>query len=234
MFEWTQKRIEWYERAINWTGYDKVLAVAVMRYLGDGDTVCDLGCGTGYLGLELARQGYAVSAVDISRTAMDCLAGKPASTQPGFEMLHRDWTDVADRRWDHVIMCLTGNFETELSYYLSLCKKNLIVIGKRRARRYVGRRHPLVRNHIKYDELRKILTAQGLAYTFEECSLEFGQPLKTLMEADEYLQYYGARGPALKSAMRKIKQTEDGQYPYYLPYMKDMGICVIQKPEKKT
>lgn len=234
MYEWTQKRIEWYERAINRTGYDKALASALMPHLGDGDTVCDLGCGTGYLGLELARHGYAVSAVDISRCAMDCLSGKPESAKPGFEMLHSDWTDVADRRWDHVIMCLTGNFETELSYYLSLCMKNLIIIGKRKTRRYAGRRHPLENNHVRYDELRKILTAKGLEHTYKECSLEFGQPFKTLAEAEEYLQYFGAKGSDLTSAMKMIKTAEDPEYPYYLPYMKDMGICVVQKPGKKT
>ncbi len=31
MFEWTQKRIDWYERAIKWTGYDKMLAVKLIK-----------------------------------------------------------------------------------------------------------------------------------------------------------------------------------------------------------
>lgn len=228
MFEWTPKRIEWYERAIKWTGYDKAMAGALRPYIDNGDNVCDLGCGTGYLGLELARQGYKVSAVDICNEAMECLK-RSAPTVPEIEIMLNDWADIGERRWDNVIMCQTGNFDTELSYYLSLCRKKLIVIGKSSSRRW----HPdecfAIVDRSKISELSEIFGANGLRYTFKEFSAELGQPFKSVEEAEEYLSCYNIEGEAYIKALKSMELTEDVLYPYYLPYKKVTGIWVIDK-----
>jgi SAM-dependent methyltransferase len=224
MFEWTRKRIEWYERAIKWTGYDKALADAVKPYLDGGGSVCDLGCGTGYLALELARQGFKVSAVDMSREAIDFLRGS-ASSVSGLETIHNDWADIAGRQWDNVIMCQTGDFDAELPHYLGLCRKKLIVIGKSRTSRWLSGGH--LTNDSKADELGKIFMAEGLCFIFEEFSAELGQPFISIGEAEEYLRCYGIRGEAYRRALEMIKPTGDALYPFYLPYKKEMGIWVI-------
>jgi len=62
MFLWSEKRIEWYQRAVAYNRFDAALADAVEPFLPLGETVCDLGCGIGYLAAELARRGYDVTA----------------------------------------------------------------------------------------------------------------------------------------------------------------------------
>ncbi len=227
MFKWTQKRIEWYERAIKWTGYDKALAAAVRPHIDEGDNVCDLGCGTGYLALELARQGFNVSAVEKSREAMDYL-NRYASSVSGIEMIHSDWADVAGRRWDNVIMCQTGSFDTELKYYLTLCKKKLIVIGKSRTKRWLSAvRHS--DGASKNEKLSEILINIGPRFIYKEFSAELGQPFLSLEEAEEYLRCYDIQGAAYERAIEKIEPTGDVRCPFYLPYKKEMGIWVIDK-----
>ena len=54
---WTKERITWYQRAVEHTRFDRLLADALEPYLADCETVCDLACGTGYLAMELARRG---------------------------------------------------------------------------------------------------------------------------------------------------------------------------------
>ena len=57
-FIWTEEKILWYQEAVAYFGYDRVLADAAEPYLPREETVCDLGCGSGYLAMELARRGY--------------------------------------------------------------------------------------------------------------------------------------------------------------------------------
>ena len=77
-FFWSEQKIEWYQQAVAFFGFDRVLADAIAPYLPPEETVCDMGCGTGYLAMELARRGYRVTAVDDSELAIRYLEEEAA------------------------------------------------------------------------------------------------------------------------------------------------------------
>lgn len=64
MYRWTEQSILWHAEAVAYMGFDRKLADVLQLYLPPEETVYDLGCGMGYLALELARRGYKVTAVD--------------------------------------------------------------------------------------------------------------------------------------------------------------------------
>ena len=68
---------------------DSLVAFAE-RYPGLGTRVLDLGCGEGRDSLYLARRGFAVTGVDVSRTALDRARGRTANEGLDCTFLERD------------------------------------------------------------------------------------------------------------------------------------------------
>jgi len=54
---WTEKRIDWYQRAVAWNGFDKVLVDNISRFVPQDESICDMGCGTGYLEEKQGKAG---------------------------------------------------------------------------------------------------------------------------------------------------------------------------------
>lgn len=228
MYQWTEERVQWYQRAVDYTGFDKKLIALLLPALPVGETVCDLGCGTGYLALELARQGYAVTAVDRSDVCIDHLIVR--REQEGLERLtirRADWKTIPPgMRWDHVLMAFAGKLDQDLERYLALCRRQLILVVKTSSQSHVQAPGIPPRFRRDADALEEKLRGLNLTYRRRDEALEFGQPLRSLEEARRYLAAFEADlGP--EGALGRLVETEDPELPLYLPSAKKLAIFFI-------
>ena len=73
MFEWTEERVSFMADACERTDFHEKLAALLAPYLKRTDTVCDAGCGLGYLSLALSPLVGHVTAAERDDRALDVL-----------------------------------------------------------------------------------------------------------------------------------------------------------------
>lgn len=74
--------------------------------LSEGDTVLDIGCGTGRHSIELARRGYKVTGVDISSGMLSEAAQAASEAQVNVEWIHQDAVLFTPTRSYDAVICL--------------------------------------------------------------------------------------------------------------------------------
>ena len=228
MYPWTSERVAWYQRAVDWTGFDRKLADLALPDLAPGDQVCDLGCGTGYLALELARRGCRVTAVDRAGVCLDYLRAEAArrGLTDRLTAVEADWHDLPpETAWDTVVMAFAGKPDEELEGYLARCRRRLVLVTKTSAQSHVRGpgEPPLFRRDA--DALEAALRARGLSFARRDAVLDFGQPLRSREEAEAYLAVYG--GP--ESALTRLTETGDPEFPLCLPNEKRLAVFTIAR-----
>lgn len=241
MYKWSDKKIEWYERALKESDFAKRLADALEPLLTPGESVCELGCGTGYLSLELAERGFQVMAVEADRNAADCLSAKADKLKfqgrigtnadsGSISVYQGDWKEIlGSPRWDTIIMCFAGDFRNELPLYLRSCRGKLLLVTtepKDNPEGISGRTSGF-RYRLRESETRKLLDEQGAAYTITKASLELGQPFVDIEEAREYHDAYDVPEKQYNNNLKKMVMSGNPFFPYYLPNNKDLKIYQI-------
>ena len=228
MYPWTEERIVWYQRAVAFTGFDRALADLAIGAPKPGEEVCDLGCGTGYLALELARRGCRVTAVDRAGVCLDYLRAEAArrGLTDRLTAVEADWHDLPpETAWDTVVMAFAGKPDEELEGYLARCRRRLVLVTKTSAQSHVRGpgEPPLFRRNA--DALEAALRARGLSFARRDAVLDFGQPLRSREEAEAYLAVYG--GP--ESALTRLTETGDPEFPLCLPNEKRLAVFTIAR-----
>jgi SAM-dependent methyltransferase len=229
MVPWSQQRIEWYQRAVAYTHFDRLLADAIVPYLPKGETVCDLGCGTGYLAMELARRGYAATAFDANELTQDYVRQEAKRRGlPGLTPQRGSWFDLPrEPHWDHVVMVFAGHLDQDLSLFLSLCRKQLILVLKDGDDSHVQADGVSLLKHVPAQQVEAQLG--GYRYLSFDLKAPFGQPLKSEKECRAYLTAFGVDTHSADSALHRVQESDDPLYPLYLPNEKRMKLFVIEK-----
>lgn len=232
MYEWTEKRIMWYQRAVAYTGFDEKIADAIEPFLMKNESVCDLGCGTGYAAMALAKHGYAVTAFDKNELTAQYL--RKESERRGLmniEIRLGDWFALsAVPEWDTVVMIFAGHLDIDLKYFLSLCRKQLLLIIKKGDQSHVQDDGVTPLCHATPDDIEICL--KGYRYVFADFTAEFGQPLESEAECREYIGCFGGSSESPTGAISHIVRTDTGVYPFYLPNNKTMRLYAINTEKK--
>ena len=225
MYSWTEKSVRWYAEAVAYTGFDKALTEQLLPFLPEDETVCDLGCGIGYLSLELAHRGYSVTAIDHDAVALAWLSAE--RERLGLENLQvvlREWESLGEvPHWDNIVMVSAGGLEPE--FYRRLCRKRLIIVDRAKLSSHV-------RAEGRPSARRTSLNEWGKNAAFSSSfALEFGQPFRTENAAREYLEYMGGR-EGVEDAMKRLVTTDRSDFPLYLPYRKELTLRVYENAEE--
>ena len=230
---WNEQSIRWFHNASEYTGYHKRLAEILLRHISQGGSLCDIGCGAGLIDFELAPYLARLTCVDISPEAIGAV--ERHARRLGLNNISTLCMDASglEGEWDTVMALFHGG-ENVISKYFHLAKEQLILAAHGTLQ---GNFAPDGRKVTKCFDVRGIqdyLDRQGIRYSLQQLTLEYGQPLTDLSDAEAFVTAYSL--PMEKSELdaylhRRLEKTGDDKFPYYLSNQKKLGLFVIRRDE---
>ncbi|MBQ8536180.1 MAG: class I SAM-dependent methyltransferase, partial [Clostridia bacterium] len=197
-------------------------------------TICDAGCGLGYLSAALAPHVKHITCVDINPRAIH-FAQKMCHEKglANVTSLCADMCQCQDM-FDNIIFCLYGSIEEAVTISRRCCRGKVVVIK----RNYTEHRFsmlPRQRLLDHYASSADYLTAQGIKFAQCSFSLRMGQPFRSLEEAKHFFELYShVDDPALITdtfVQNKLIPIRHGDYQYYMPHDRQLGLLVWDAQE---
>ena len=225
---WTEESAGWLARAYRHGTAAQTLCNWIAPGLQPGARVCDVGCGVGALSLALARRGFCVTALDISETALAQL--RTEKEDAGIDVRCEDAkTHTPQAPYDAMIFCFFSGMEECLRIAARCCAGDVFYISRDYdLHRFSVGLHPV--RYSGYRQARDLLDRLGVPYDCRECELDMGQPFESMEEARRFFALYSRDDPALITddfLMSRLMQTQDAQYPLYLPHMRRAGMVHV-------
>ena len=228
--KWEGQTIQWFLDAGAYTGFHRKLAQRIIPYLKPEDSLCDAGCGIGRLDLELAPYVSGITAVDINENAIDVLRRDAAAL--GLHNLRAEIRDAEDLTEPFDVVLLSFFGQSNMFEFMKLCRRRLIRIVDacnvsklypERYKEYMKDTVPVVAGQLE---------AKGISYKLESAALEFGQPLRSLQDAEAYVVNNAPEAGSSEVSeflSENLAQTGRDDFPFYLPNKKELGIFIIDK-----
>lgn len=230
-FNWTQQRALWFAEASEYTGFHKQLAQNIAPFIGTGSTVGDFGCGLGRLDLYLAAHAQHITCMDTEPLVLDILQRDAKQRQiKNISTLLCDATEVKTP-FDIVLMSFFGYPPKLMLHCMSLAAKRLIRVVNVQPQ---GAALQPEKHHKKREtpqDIAQILDNHNLTYSFTRHCLEFGQPLRNMEQAAQFVAYNapGAPRQEIQTYLEEhLQQTGNSRFPLYLPGKKEVGIFVVE------
>ena len=232
MFKWTQESIAYMDDACRRTDFHRKLTAELQPYLRETDSVCDAGCGLGYLSLSLAPYVGAVTAVERDSQALAVLERELALRH--IENVHPCCEDVfvhrPEKPYDAMVFCFFGSMEEILAAALRQCRGTVLaVVRDDVCHRFSGA--PRAPGRHSFDAACGVLDAHGIPYTAQRAALDFPQPFRTLEDARTFLTIYGGGAPAEDDLRAKLISTGDPDFPWQLPGVRRFGMIAFSTEE---
>lgn len=232
MFEWTEERVSFMADACERTDFHEKLAALLSPYLKRTDSVCDAGCGLGYLSLALAPLVGHVTAAERDDRALDVLRCQLARRH--IRNVTPLCTDVLaytpSEPFDAMVFCFFGSMEEILAAALRQCRGTVLaVVRDDVCHRFSGA--PRAPGRHSFDAACGVLDAHGIPYTAQRAALDFPQPFRTLEDARTFLTLYGGGAPAEDDLRAKLISTGDPDFPWQLPGVRRFGMIAFSTEE---
>jgi len=228
-FLWDDQNIKWFLAASSYTSFHKELAERIAPHLESSDELGDIGCGLGRIDLELAPHVASLTAIDINEVVIAQL--QRDATRLELHNLHARCADVTalPDTFDVVIMSFFGKSVTK-SEYRQFCRRRAIrVVNAENS----GHLYPDNHRQTSKDTIPIVqheLEKQGYRYQLLTHTIEFGQPLCSWQDAEQFVLYNAPTITEEESQaflQKNATQTGRNDFPIYIPNPKDIGIFVI-------
>lgn len=229
--KWNDQTCRWFEAASEYTGYNRLLAEILKKYIPQGESLCDLGCGAGFIDLELADHCSSITCIDLAPDAVDCV--RRGAKRRGIQNIRALCADASTLQSPHdTVTAFFFGDSRFYEHYFHLAKKRFIVAAHGRR---VGNFGPDGYQLIKRSDIestRAYLDQLGVSYQYEAVSLEYGQPFPDLDDARAFIRAYSrpmSDELLARYLAENLKETNMEQWPYYLPNLKKFGLFIIER-----
>ena len=231
MFFWTEDSIRWYKEASLYTGYHKKLAEELKEFLAPQVTLCDLGCGTGLLSMELSDMVWKILAVDRDSAAIDFVRWQTGKRNiRDLTALEADYKELPDGCCDVALACSFGTLRSNLYDFIKIPTQRLIFINRNKGKSKEGF-EGVIREPDSASQDEGYLIANKVPYYKKAFTLDFGQPLRDEEDAQKFFAHYKLtpQEGTLAELLEKHQLKEPGEYRYYIPNEKEIVVFVIDK-----
>lgn len=228
MFHWELDGIRFMKDASEYVPYYQELAALIRPYFHKNSHICDVGCGLGYLSLELAASFSQVTAVDADAKALAVLRENCRFRGvKNIRVLCDDAKQMEpEQPYDGMVFCFFANIDEILEIAKKHCRGTVIAVKKN----YSAHRFSVGTHEITHDSFRRAamrLSELGIPFVSGKLELEFGQPFANVPDARRFFEIYSQDEE--KSAITdeflrgKLKETGEREFPYYLPQLRKLG-----------
>ncbi len=229
---WNETAARWFRDAAEYTQFNKKLASLLLELIPQRGTLCDIGCGLALTDIELARHFERVTCVDKSAEAVE-LASRcvEKSGLSNIEVIKADGREL-EGQWDAVITLFHGTERDFTGRYPRLARGTFVAAvheGSKDGQSITGRK---VQKPCTADTVTAALNDAKINYTAAKHSLEYGQPLRSLVDGMNFLRAYsdGANDAQLYDRLNtRVVETGHKDLPYYLPAKKRFSLIKIPR-----
>ncbi len=230
---WNEQSARWFREASEYTGYNRELARILLKHIPERTTLCDIGCGSGLIDLELSPFFDKITCVDISEPAVSSLGDMIRDN--GIRNIIPLCSDGLrlSGQWDTVMALFHGGSDY-IPRYLRFARERLIWIAFTDKKERFGPEGAMTERSFSSDGVEEYLKQHGIKYTVEKHSLEHGQPFRSIREAEAFARDHNesmTEEEAKAYLAGALQETGREDYPYYLPKKKNFALFVIKKYE---
>ncbi len=229
---WSAKAIDWYLRAGEHSQYPRLILAQILPRLNKGDTVLDIGCGPGVYALALAPLVIKVLALDKDPVVLDSLTRQADSRSLGnIACLPYVWPHSPIEEQVDVIICALGSGEIMtrdgLMAMLALETRLIFLVAPGQYLPPFGWQWHRLRPAANAEATLALLDQLNVCYSAQAISLDFGQPVRDMDEAAEFLANFLDIPLSLAG-----KQAQAIALPHahglYLPNRRNLTLIILE------
>ena len=238
MHEWTADMIRFMRDASERTAFYEELANEIVATLGGAAavsrmTLCDAGCGLGYLSLALAKRCKRVVAADVSAPALAVL--RENIERQDVDNVEPRLLDIRqlpeDEHFDAMIFCLFGRLPDVVQIARGHCGRIVVVKKNWTSRRFSMRRDVEERDTLH--EALQTLEKLGLSCETHVATLALHQPFRSFEDAMLFFRIYADQPDEVDEAIvqSRLVTGDSAAFPWLLPVPRELGILFVAFPD---
>jgi len=204
--------------------YYPSLAERISAYLTPSARVFDAGGGLG----DLARWlSYHVEHVTVMERDPKAAAAVREHCPQNVTAMRGDvFTYLPDRQFDALVLCFFGKASEILPLSRELSSGKTFVIQSAEAESGFSL-DPKARHSETILDAELALKAEKVSYSKTLFEVEHGQPIRSREDAAAFFSHYTKRSVSLEEAAKQLIQTNDDEFPYYIPRKRKLGMLMF-------